>query len=111
MVSSPYQTHTQHVLTLDARAHTHTPPRAATASGNDVVIRIPAPDASEHGQDQRIVCVNARAAAACGVAPEVVDFDDAQGVIVTRFITGTTLTKSALANDASGQLLVAFVGV
>lgn len=76
-----------------------------------MVIRIPAPDAAEHGQDQHIVCINARAAAACGVAPEVMDFDDAQGVIVTRFITGTVLTKSALANDASGRLLLAFVGV
>ena len=84
--------------------------KATTKSGNVVVVRIPAPDAAEHGQDQSIVCANARAAAACGVAPAVLDYDADQGVIVTRFITGTTLTKSALAADASGHLLSAFVG-
>ena len=63
--------------------------KVTTAAGASFVVRIPASDAAQHGQDQGVVYANASAAAAAGLGPAPVAFDEATGIIITQFITGT----------------------
>ena len=70
--------------------------RVRRSDGAEVVVRVPSPDASEHGQDARTVHASARAAAACGVGPEVLCFDAATGVMASRFLEGRVLTPEEL---------------
>ena len=61
----------------------------------DYCVRIPGAGTEEY-IDRANEAVAARAAAAAGVAPEVVHADPASGVVVTRFIAGTaTMTPEA----------------
>lgn len=83
--------------------------KVTTASGDRFVVRIPATDAAEHGQDQAVVYQNALAAAAAQIAPLPVAFDKQTGVIVTEWIEGTTLTPAVVKTDP--EMLSKFVGV
>lgn len=62
--------------------------KVTTAAGLSFVVRIPATDAAQHGQDQGVVYANASAAAAAGLGPAPVAFDEASGIIITQFING-----------------------
>lgn len=83
--------------------------KVTTASGDAFVVRIPATDAAQHGQDQGVVYANASAAAAAGLGPAPVAFDKATGIIVTQFITGTVMCRQAEA-VFDRALLPRFVG-
>ena len=54
----------------------------------DWCLRLPG-EGTEAYIDREVEAVNARAAAAAGVAPEVVHADPKSGLMVTRFLTGT----------------------
>ncbi len=82
--------------------------KVTTADGGCLVVRIPAPDAAAHGQDQHTVHANAVATAAVGIAPRPVGFDAASGIIVTEWVEGTTLSPAAVKADP--ELLAQFVG-
>src|SRR5690348_15092146 len=57
--------------------------------GGDWCLRLPGPG-TEAYIDREVEAVNARAAAAAGVSPEVVYVDPTSGVMLTRFVPGTT---------------------
>ena len=79
-------------------------------AGEAYVVRIPASDAADHGQDQSIVYANTAVAAAAGLAPPPVAFSEKTGIIITRFITGRTLSVELLKRDKE-TLLPCFVGL
>ncbi len=57
----------------------------------DFIIRVPGEGTADYinRADEEIA---ARAAAAAGVSPEVIQFDAASGVMITRFVEGVTMT-------------------
>lgn len=64
------------------------------ADGQRWCLRVPG-HGTEAYIDRKVEVVNARAAAAAGVSPEVLFFDEADGLMVTRFIDGvTTMTPT-----------------
>ncbi len=69
--------------------------------GGRFVLRIPG-DGTAAIIDRRVEETNARAAAAAGVAPEVIYFG-ADGVMLTRFVDGEPLAAESLKRD-SGAL-------
>lgn len=83
--------------------------KVVTESGDRYVVRVPASDAEDHGQNQRIIYDNAKAIAGSGLAPAPVSFDSESGIIITRFLDGTTLSV-ALLKEQMDVLLPRFVG-
>jgi len=66
------------------------------AFGEKFCIRLPG-KGTEAYIDRKVEAVNARAAAAAGVSPAVLFFDEASGLMVTRFLDGvTTMTPERL---------------
>lgn len=66
-------------------------------------LRVPG-EGTEEYIDRKAEAIAARAAAAAGVAPEVVFADPSTGVMVTRFIHGaTTMTPDIFASEARDQ--------
>jgi thiamine kinase-like enzyme len=66
------------------------------ADGEAFVLRMPGAGTERH-IDRKSEGNNMRIAGSIGLAPEVVYFDDASGVLVTRFVTdGTVLTPAAM---------------
>ena len=57
------------------------------AGGEALVLRIPG-EGTEAYIDRAVEAVNARAAAAAGVSPEVLHVDPARGLMVTRYVEG-----------------------
>jgi thiamine kinase-like enzyme len=67
----------------------------AETGGATVCLRVPGKGTEEY-IDRQVEAVNARAAARAGVSPEVLHFDAATGLMVTRFLEGTeTMTPEA----------------
>ncbi|MEE8145066.1 MAG: choline/ethanolamine kinase family protein [Kiloniellales bacterium] len=67
----------------------------AETDGTTVCLRVPGKGTEEY-IDREVEAVNARAAARAGVSPEVLHFDAATGLMVTRFLEGTeTMTAEA----------------
>jgi thiamine kinase-like enzyme len=64
--------------------------------GDVFVVRIPAQTGSLLGIDRGLEHQASRLAAACGIGPEVVAFIEPEGVLVTRFIEGRTVTDDAV---------------
>ncbi len=67
----------------------------------DWCLRLPG-EGTEAYIDRDVEAVNARAAAAAGVAPEVVHADPKSGLMVTRFLTGTVTMTPQLFQERSG---------
>lgn len=61
------------------------------AGGAALVLRIPG-EGTETYIDREVEAVNARAAAAAGVSPEVIFVDPARGLMLTRHVAGRTMT-------------------
>ncbi len=61
------------------------------AGGDTLVLRVPG-EGTEAYIDREVEAVNARAAAAAGVAPEVLHADPARGLMLTRHVAGRTMT-------------------
>lgn len=59
--------------------------------GEPVVLRIPG-EGTEAYIDREVEAVNAQAAAAAGVSPEVLHVDAARGLMLTRHVDGRTMT-------------------
>lgn len=57
----------------------------------DFIIRVPG-EGTETYINRQHEAIAARAAAAAGVSPEVIHFDETTGVMITRFIDSTTMT-------------------
>jgi thiamine kinase-like enzyme len=64
-----------------------------------VVVRVGGKDTSLLGIDRAVEHAATRAAAALGLGPEVIDFDEAEGVLVTRFIDGEVAGVEAVRRD------------
>jgi thiamine kinase-like enzyme len=72
----------------------------AEADGATVCLRVPGKGTEEY-IDREVEAVNARAAARAGVSPEVLHFDAATGLMVTRFLEGTeTMTPESFKTRA-----------
>jgi thiamine kinase-like enzyme len=63
------------------------------AGGEALVLRIPG-EGTEAYIDREVEAVNARAAAAAGVSPEVLQVDPARGLMLTRHVEGRTMTPA-----------------
>ena len=63
------------------------------AGGEPLVLRIPG-EGTEAYIDREVEAVNARAAAAAGVSPEVLHVDPARGLMLTRHVEGRTMTPA-----------------
>jgi len=63
------------------------------AGGAPLVLRIPG-EGTEAYIDREVEAVNARAAAAAGVSPEVLYVDPGRGLMVTRHVEGRTMTPA-----------------
>lgn len=61
--------------------------------GDPLVLRIPG-EGTEAYIDREVEAVNARAAAAAGVSPEVLHVDPARGIMLTRHVEGRTMTPA-----------------
>jgi thiamine kinase-like enzyme len=61
------------------------------AGGETLVLRVPG-EGTEGYIDREVEAVNARAAAAAGVSPEVLHVDPARGLMLTRHVEGWTMT-------------------
>jgi thiamine kinase-like enzyme len=70
------------------------------AGGDVLVVRIPG-EGTEAYIDREVEAVNARAAAAVGVTPEVLHVDPARGLMLTRHVEGRTMSP-ALFRDLPG---------
>ena len=68
---------------------------------SDWCLRLPG-EGTEAYIDREVEAVNARAAAAAGVAPEVVHADPKSGLMVTRFLTGTVTMTPELFQERPG---------
>lgn len=64
------------------------------ADGVPLVLRIPG-EGTEAYIDRAVEAVNARAAAAAGVSPEVLHVDPERGLMLTRHVAGRTMTPAA----------------
>ena len=64
--------------------------------GDAVVLRIAGKDTALLGIDRRVELEATRAAATLGIGPEVVDFVEPEGWLVTRFVEGRTLSPEEL---------------
>lgn len=60
----------------------------------DVIVRVAGEGTAEY-IDRQAEAVAARVAAEAGVSPEVLHFDSASGLMVTRFVEGTTMSPAA----------------
>lgn len=69
---------------------------------DDVCLRIPGKGTEEY-IDRRNEAVAARKAAEAGVSPELIHYDDATGVMTTRFIDGATTMTPDLFRTRSGS--------
>jgi thiamine kinase-like enzyme len=65
-------------------------------AGRDCVLRLPGGDTALLGIDRRAEHAAALAAAAAGVAPEVVAFEPVLGCLVTRFVEGRPMAAGEL---------------
>src|ERR671919_887963 len=65
--------------------------------GGAYVVRLPGADTELLGIDRRAELEACRAAAAAGVAPEVVDF--VEGCLVTRFVAGEAIPEDDLQRE------------
>jgi thiamine kinase-like enzyme len=63
------------------------------AGGEDLVLRVPG-EGTEAYIDREVEAVNARAAAAAGVSPEVLHVDPGRGLMLTRHVAGRTMTPA-----------------
>jgi len=70
-------------------------------NGDSVCLRLPGKGTEEY-IDRRIEAVAARAAAAAGVAPEVVYADPGSGILITRFINDIVTMTPALFAERKG---------
>ncbi len=78
------------------------------AGGETLVLRIPG-EGTEAYIDRAVEAVNARAAAAAGVSPEVLFVDAARGLMLTRHVAGRTMTPALFREPgAAGRAAVAF---
>jgi thiamine kinase len=71
-----------------------------------VIVRLPAP--GEAHVDRAVEARNARAAAMLGLGPEVVDVDEANGLLVTRAVAGTAIGPEGA--ERLGRLLARLHG-
>ncbi|SMF36042.1 Thiamine kinase [Tistlia consotensis] len=62
-----------------------------TGAGRDCVLRVPGAG-TEAYIDRKVEAVNARAAAAAGVAPEVLFFDESDGLMLMPYVDAATMT-------------------
>ena len=67
------------------------------AAGDDYVLRIAGPGTEEY-IDRKVEGHNARAAAAAGVSPEVLFFDESDGLMLMPHIPATTMTPELFAS-------------
>jgi thiamine kinase-like enzyme len=78
------------------------------AGGEALVLRVPG-EGTEAYIDRKVEAVNARAAAAAGVSPEVLHVDTARGLMLTRFVEGRTMTPALFRKPgAAGRAAAAF---
>jgi thiamine kinase-like enzyme len=78
------------------------------AGGEMLVLRIPG-EGTEAYIDRQVEAVNARAAAAAGVSPEVLHVDPARGLMLTRHVAGRTMTPALFRQPgAPGRAASAF---
>jgi thiamine kinase-like enzyme len=73
--------------------------RVAVA-GTEVVLRIPGEGTSAY-IDRQVECHNAAVAARAGVGPELLHFDPADGVMVTRYVAGAATMTGERFRDPS----------
>ena len=69
------------------------------AGGEALVLRVPG-EGTEAYIDREVEAVNARAAAAAGVSPEVLYVDPARGLMLTRHVEGRTMTPALFREPA-----------
>ena len=78
------------------------------AGGEALVLRIPG-EGTEAYIDREVEAVNARAAAAAGVSPEVLYVDPGRGLMLTRHVAGRTMTPALFREPgAAGRAAAAF---
>jgi thiamine kinase-like enzyme len=78
------------------------------AGGEDLVLRIPG-EGTEAYIDREVEAVNARAAAAAGVSPEVLHVDPGRGLMLTQHVEGRTMTPALFRErGAAGRAAAAF---
>jgi thiamine kinase-like enzyme len=69
--------------------------------GERFCLRIPGPRTADY-IDRRVEAVNARAAARAGVSPEVLFFDESDGLMLTRFVDGAVTMTPELFREREG---------
>ncbi len=74
-----------------------------TFDGESFCLRIPGKGTEEY-IDRRIEATNARAAADAGIAPEILFFDEADGLMVTRFLDGVETMTPELFRSREGAV-------
>ncbi|HLN05818.1 MAG TPA: choline/ethanolamine kinase family protein [Acidimicrobiales bacterium] len=80
--------------------------------GEQVVVRVPGKNTALLGIDRISEVAANRAAAAIGVAPEIVAVDEATGCIVTRFLDGRPIPMAELATEPTlGSVIATLVRV
>lgn len=79
------------------------------AGGEALVLRIPG-EGTEAYIDREVEAVNARAAAAAGVSPEVLHVDPGRGLMLTRHVTGRTMTPALFREPGTAGRAAAALG-
>ncbi len=82
--------------------------RVETAGG-PLVLRIPG-EGTEAYIDREVEAVNARAAAAAGVSPEVLHVDPGRGLMLTRYVEGRTMTPALFREPGTAGRAAAALG-
>lgn len=72
------------------------------APGGEFALRIPGAGTASY-IDRRVEAHNARLASRCGVSPELIHFDEADGLMLTRFRAETTTMSSNLFRTRPGS--------
>ncbi len=79
------------------------------AGGETLVLRIPG-EGTEAYIDREVEAVNARAAAAAGVSPEVLHVDPPRGLMLTRHVAGRTMTPERFREPGAAARAAAAFG-
>ncbi len=74
-----------------------------TSDGESFCLRIPGKGTGDY-IDRRVEATNARAAARAGIAPEILFFDEADGLMVTRFLDGVVTMTPELFRSREGAV-------
>jgi thiamine kinase-like enzyme len=79
--------------------------KVTTSAGEVFVLRIGGKDTELLGIDRHVEHEATRAAAACGLAPEVVAFVEPEGYLVTRFVEGSAVDPDEVRSpDTLGEI-------